>query len=288
MSQRFFNEKENNSHIDKRFANSESLEINIKENLKNLLKNTVMIFNKVGIPCIIMHGSLIGWFWGKKILPWDNDIDLIILDEYRELLKTLHNFQNNEILIEVNPSIERLNRDENNIIEARVICKQTGVFIDITNLSKGNLFHIGPSQKNFIIKRYEIFTPLVTNESLFFKIVYKSDETLDVRYKIIDKNHIEIGVRRIDINKGWNTDLYLRGFTIRDKSLYSKKQINCQRPHYYDLEDIYPLKKTIFEDIEVFVPNNVSKVLIQEYGKKVLLPQYKEWTFTGKTWIKYY
>ena len=98
----------------------------------------------------------------------------------------------------------------------------------------------------------------------------------------------EIGVRRIDINKGWNTDLYLRGFTIRDKSLYSKKQINCQRPHYYDLEDIYPLKKTIFEDIEVFVPNNVSKVLIQEYGKKVLLPQYKEWTFTGKTWIKYY
>ena len=49
------------------------------------------------------------------------DTDLIILDEHREILKTLNNFQNNDILIEINPSIDRLNRDENNIIEAEKI-----------------------------------------------------------------------------------------------------------------------------------------------------------------------
>jgi phosphorylcholine metabolism protein LicD len=287
MISKFFNEKENYPHLDKRFASSISLNINRIEFLKKLLKNLVKIFNQVGIPCIIMHGTLIGWFWGKQILPWDNDIDLIILDEHREILKTLNNFQNNDILIEINPSIDRLNRDENNIIEARIICKNTGIFIDITNLSKGNIFHIGPSEKNYIIKRFEIFTDVGNGENIYFKIFNKYNETLDVRYKLISKNTIEIGVKRIDVNKGWSTDLYLRGFLLNGKALYSRNQINCQSPHFYELDDIYPLKKTLFEDISVFVPNNVPKVLIQEYGHKVLLPQYKDWIFNGKIWIKY-
>lgn len=287
MPPKFFNEKENHRHIDKRFASSISLNIDRIEFLKKLLSNTVKIFNKVGIPCIIMHGTLIGWFWGKQILPWDNDIDLIILDEHREILKTLNNFQNNEILIEVNPSIDRITRDENNIIEARIICKNTGIFIDITNLSKGNLFHIGPSEKNYIIKRYQIYTEFGKGENIYFKILNKHNETLDIRYNVIDNNTIEIGVKRIDINKGWQTDLCLMGYILGDKCLYSRKQINCQSPHYYELEDIYPLRKTLFEDISVFVPNNVGKVLVQEYGNKVLLPQYKDWIFNGKTWIKY-
>ena len=71
------------------------------------------------------------------------------------------------------------------------------------------------------------------------------------------------------------------------EKLYIRNQINCQSPHFYELDDIYPLKKTLFEDISVFVPNNVPKVLIQEYGHKVLLPQYKDWIFNGKIWIKY-
>ena len=287
MPPKFFNEKENNKHIDKRFASSISLNIDRIEFLKKLLKNTVTIFKKVGIPCIIMHGTLIGWFWGKQILPWDNDIDLIILDEHREILKSLNNFQNNEIIIEVNPSIDRITRDPNNIIEARIICKNTGIFIDVTNLSKGNLFHIGSSNKNYIIKRYQIYTDVGNGETIYFKILNKYNEALDLRYKIIDKNTIEIGVKRIDINKGWESDLYLLGYLLGDKPLYSKRQINCQSPHYYDLDDIYPLRKTLFEDIPVFVPNNVGKVLVQEYGNKVLLPQYKDWIFNGKTWIKY-
>jgi hypothetical protein len=287
MPPKFFNEKENHPHIDKRFASSISLNINRIEFLKKLLKNTVTIFKKVGIPCIIMHGTLIGWFWGKQILPWDKDIDLIILDEHREILKSLNNFQNNEIIIEVNPSIDRITRDPNNIIEARIICKNTGIFIDVTNLSKGNLFHIGSSNKNYIIKRYQIYTDVGNGETIYFKILNKYNEALDIRYKIIDKNTIEIGVKRIDINKGWESDLYLLGYLLGDKPLYSTRQINCQSPHYYDLDDIYPLKKTLFEDISVFVPNNVPKVLIQEYGHKVLLPQYKDWIFNGKIWIKY-
>lgn len=287
MPPKFFNEKENHPHIDKRFASSISLNIDRIEFLKKLLKNTVTIFKKVGIPCIIMHGTLIGWFWGKQILPWDNDIDLIILDEHREILKSLNNFQNNEIIIEVNPSIDRITRDPNNIIEARIICKNTGIFIDVTNLSKGNLFHIGSSNKNYIIKRYQIYTDVGNGETIYFKILNKYNEALDIRYKIIDKNTIEIGVKRIDINKGWQTDLCLMGYILGDKCLYSRKQINCQSPHYYDLDDIYPLRKTLFEDIPVFVPNNVGKVLTQEYGNKVLLPQYKDWIFNGKTWIKY-
>lgn len=25
-----------------------------------------------------MHGSLLGWWWGQKVLPWDTDIDVYV------------------------------------------------------------------------------------------------------------------------------------------------------------------------------------------------------------------
>ena len=89
---KYFNEMKGNPHLDARYGKKNLSQQIIRTQLKNLLKQTVNIFKKVDIPCIIMHGSLIGWYFGKKILPWDDDIDIVILEEYREKLKTLNGF----------------------------------------------------------------------------------------------------------------------------------------------------------------------------------------------------
>ena len=283
---KYFNEMKGNPHLDVRYGKKNLSQQIIRTQLKNLLKQTVNIFKKVDIPCIIMHGSLIGWYFGKKILPWDDDIDIVILEEYREKLKTLNGFQNNKILIEVNPVIDTIKRDINNIIEARVICKITGVFIDITNISKGNVFKIGNSSTNIKAVTFRLNQKYNINEKFLFKIVkHKYNDQFDIRYKLIENNKIKIIVKRIDQNKGWNLNLCLFGYDRNIKPLYNKNVINCFSPHYYNIDDIYPLKKTTFENIEVYVPNNIEKVLVVEYGKNVLKPYYKNYIYKNNSWL---
>ena len=68
--------------------------------------------------------------------------------------------------------------------------------------------------------------------------------------------------------------------------LYNKNTIHCFRPHFYNINDIYPLKQTTFEGIDVYVPNNVETVLVSEYGNKVLKPSYKNYYYENGSWEK--
>lgn len=150
-----------------------------------------------------MHGSLIGLYFNNYILPWD-DIDIILVGDS---INNLKNYENLHYLIEVNPySKNRSKKDINNIIDARVINKNSGVFIDIT----------------------------------FFYEYYSNG---------------------------------MRMLTAKDT-------------HIYNYNDIYPLKQSNFCDCDVYIPSNVKKCLIQEYGKNVLLPSYKNWKFINGKWIK--
>ncbi len=286
-TKKFFNEVKNKGHLDIRYGKANVTIENIHNKLKFLLKETVHLFSKIDIPCIIMHGSLIGWYFGEKMLPWDDDIDIVILDEHREKLKTLDKFQNNNILVEINPVIDTIKRDPYNIIEARVICKHTGVFIDITTLSKGNLFHIGKSSNNIIKKKFILHRTYNASDTFFFKPVkYKPNDYFDIQYTLQKGNELTIIVTRKDINSGWNLDLTLYGYDNHLQCLYNKNTINCFRPHYYNINDIYPLKKTTFEGNTVSVPNNVESVLVSEYSTNVLKPTYKNYYYKNGYWYK--
>ena len=39
-----------------------------------------------------------------------------------------------------------------------------------------------------------------------------------------------------------------------------------------------------FNGIDIYVPNNINKVLISEYGINVLKPKYKNWIFRDNEW----
>ena len=284
-NRKFFKEMKNKPHLDIRYSKHNLSKNNIHAQLKMLLAETVDIFNKIDIPCIIMHGSLIGWYFGQKMLPWDDDIDIVILEEHREKLKTLHGYQNNKILIEVNPVIDTIQRDPSNIIEARIICKNTGVFIDVTNLSKGNIFHIGTSNRNVITKTFSLNEQYADTDSFLFKpVCYNHTDQFDIRYNLISSNKIQIMVKRRDMNQGWGLDLHLYGYDSTMFPLYNKNEINCFSPHYYPIIDIYPLKQTTFENINVYIPNNVEKTLISEYGNKVLKPYYRNYIYNDGVW----
>ena len=195
---KFFNEGIN-PHLDARFENINNNYI-IHDQLIKLLKFFSNYCNSKNIKFILAHGGLIGYKFNKKLLPWDDDIDVIMLND--EFLK-LTNYENDNFLIEINPYSQNFSIfDIKNKISGRVICKKTGLFIDITNY-------------------------------------------------YIDKNLIK-----------------------------------CKDGHSFKYNDIFPLIKTQFENIDIYVPNNIDNILIKEYGKKVLLPKYKNWHFINNQWIK--
>lgn len=199
---KFFNEVKGYPHLDSRYGTLK--EYFSKEDLVNTLKFFSQYCKDRNIKPIIMHGSLIGLYFNNDMLPWDDDIDIILTGT---CISKLKNYEDSNFLIEINPNWKnRSKKDKNNIIDARVINKNSGVFIDIT----------------------------------FFNDYYSN------------------GVRKV---------------TAKDK-------------HIYNYNDIHPIKKSTFCGINVYIPFNVEKCLIQEYGKNVILSRYKNWIFINKKWIK--
>ena len=141
---KFFNELKNNAHYDKKYGKIVSNDVLIDE-LKNLLLILTSICNEKDIKIIIKHGSLIGWHFNKQILPYDNDIDVCILDE--DIIKFIKcdGIETEDYVIRVNPNfINRSHLDKDNKIDARIISKRCGVFIDITFLtitSNNDFYH---------------------------------------------------------------------------------------------------------------------------------------------------
>lgn len=133
---KFFHEHPNYPHLDKRFYNPQ---FNYKMYTNKILRGLLLVLSRIclnnDVKCVIMHGSLIGYYFNQHILPWDDDIDIIILeDDLPRFLRIKHNSKFH--LFEINPNFRnRSPQDRENVIDARLICKKTGIFIDITFLT---------------------------------------------------------------------------------------------------------------------------------------------------------
>ncbi|KAL3421344.1 mannosylphosphate transferase [Phlyctema vagabunda] len=124
-----------------------------RNSLRYLIRAYLTAFRRHNVETWIAHGTLLGWWWNGKIMPWDPDLDtqvsastLTWLGE--NLNMTYHNYTglsptgetvNRTYLLDINPnSAERVRGDGQNVIDARFIDISNGMFIDITGLSETN------------------------------------------------------------------------------------------------------------------------------------------------------
>jgi hypothetical protein len=147
---KYFHEAGKGSHYDKRFFIKEIPIKDKKKILMILLKEFVKILKNTDIKPILMHGGLIGWAWNKKLLPWDQDIDLCLLYDDLDKLNSIQNevqYDHSKFILDINPYyINRNSKNKNNHeskepnkIDARFIDKKNGLYIDITALYDINL-----------------------------------------------------------------------------------------------------------------------------------------------------
>ncbi|KAL9115661.1 MAG: hypothetical protein Q9227_000029 [Pyrenula ochraceoflavens] len=106
----------------------------------------------IGAETWIMHGTLLGWWWNQKarevILPWDSDLDVQVNEPTMHYLAKYYNMtefhyrlpgitNGRTYLLEVNPHYQNSSvEDWLNVIDARWIDTETGLFIDVSTVRK--------------------------------------------------------------------------------------------------------------------------------------------------------
>lgn len=127
--EKYFHESTFHPHYDGRFA-----------------KQVLATAADIGIEVWLIHGSLLGWWWNQKILPWDSDLDLQVSEQTIAFLADYYNMteyhfrlpankKGRTYLFEVNPGYNvRKTEDKLNVIDARWIDTDTGLFIDISTV----------------------------------------------------------------------------------------------------------------------------------------------------------
>jgi hypothetical protein len=141
-----FREAKFSNHYDRRFAEIECELSERKKLLRSLLHAYLSTMSDIGVDTWIMHGSLLGWFWNQRIMPWDSDLDVQVTDDSLRHLASHYNMSTHRFdspgdpegrsyLLEVNPHWDVADpRDKLNHIDARWIDMQSGLFIDLTAL----------------------------------------------------------------------------------------------------------------------------------------------------------
>ncbi|KAK1062034.1 mannosyltransferase [Friedmanniomyces endolithicus] len=108
--------------------------------------------NALGITTWLAHGSLLGWYWGQRRLPWDDDLDShLMLDDLGFLASyynmTVYEHGSTSYLLDINPAYNSLMQPAppgngesfappgKDNIDARYIDMQSGLFVDMTALA---------------------------------------------------------------------------------------------------------------------------------------------------------
>ncbi|KAL1997401.1 hypothetical protein VTN49DRAFT_841 [Thermomyces lanuginosus] len=133
-------------HYDSRYFRGMVTDAERMDTLTHMVRAYLQFADAHGLETWIAHGTLLGWWWNGKLLPWDWDIDAQVLDttlarmgrEFNQTLAIFTDDRNNtrEYLLDVNPWAYFRDRGPgHNIIDARWIDTRSGLYIDITGLS---------------------------------------------------------------------------------------------------------------------------------------------------------
>ncbi|KAF2723543.1 hypothetical protein K431DRAFT_319011 [Polychaeton citri CBS 116435] len=144
--EKYFHESTFHPHYDGRFA-SKPLPYKEKlEHLRPLIQTYLSTMNDIGAETWIMHGTLIGWYWNRKTMPWDSDADVMMSEKSIEHLAsyynmTVHHYKipgvagGRDYMLEINPRwTNNSTEDKHNVIDGRWVDTSSGLFIDITTL----------------------------------------------------------------------------------------------------------------------------------------------------------
>lgn len=122
-----------NNNISRFYNGNRTLEIEDRlVILRNLFAQWSAFCTRKNITYWLVHGTLLGWHWGQKIMPWDEDIDLQMkFSDLRQMSKYHQVEIAPNVMFELNPNyLDRtIKKGDNNVIDARLFDMTMGYFL---------------------------------------------------------------------------------------------------------------------------------------------------------------
>ncbi|KAH7371956.1 LicD family-domain-containing protein [Pyrenochaeta sp. MPI-SDFR-AT-0127] len=185
-------------HYDARYFHGLVSDEERRDTQSHMIRAYLNFFRENELDTWIAHGTLLGWWWNGKRLPWDFDLDTQVSDATLLHLGDAYNQTrykytssdgktSREYFLDVNPWIwQRERGDGMNVIDARWIDLRNGLFIDITGLAEIHPdSHPGVwSCKNYhLYKTTELYPMRKTMfEGVVAKVPYAFDKILVDEY----------------------------------------------------------------------------------------------------------
>ncbi len=247
--------------------------IELKEQHKillDLLNYVTLICEKNNIKYSLIGGSLIGAIRHKGFIPWDDDIDIILMpEEYSKLVNVLEKENNNHYLLLDPKKDDKYLYPFLKIVDTRTILIEKnqktidnyGVYIDIF------AYHYVSNNR---ISRYIHYKLIVLVKKLL------SASILDNGEKHKEKNILKI-IRNIISNLLGNKLLKRIFIKLCERNNKSKYVLSNWATYGYKKEiqyscDFRHYKKVIFENTYAYITEKFDNVLKTTFGDYMELP----------------
>lgn len=223
------------SHYDARYFREEIPYAEHGPALRRLIRSWLATARELGVDAWLAHGTLLGWWWNGRVMPWDYDLDVQMPTTTlsylgRHFNRTLHDY----VFVtsdEGMPPIPGLLQEQDESNGGGVYNNEAAA--PATFVNKTYLLDINP---------------------------YHGAAGRGAGKNVID-------ARWIDTSTGLFVDI--TGLAEREAA--EKPGVwSCKNAHRYRTVDLYPLRRTEFEGVPAAVPFAFDKILTDEYGAKSL------------------
>lgn len=229
---------------------------NAKKIMLELLINLDVICRKNDINYWIDGGTLLGAKRHKGFIPWDDDIDVCMLEEdYYKFLKIAKKELNTQIFLQTRET------DKNMISFHTKLRDRNSIFLQ-ENEKENENYHQGIFLDIFLIKKYQKNILKLNKNVVYFFIKLKS---LNLKKKVINYNLITKILYFFRINKIAKKilDLFLTD-KKGDKVILGYEYTWTS---FYKYKDVFPLSEIEFEGHKFPCPNNTDAYLKELYGE---------------------
>lgn len=224
----------------------------IQDRLLCMGKTIATILEHRNIPYMITFGTLLGAVRHKGFIPWDDDFDLFLFDDsYNQALDALREELPRGMFLEYFDSEPLYFHNFAHVKDLGTIvsCKQYPQ--DSAYAHKGLCIDLYRAKRMTENKLEEY---LLTENLAYLERRYKSG-WLD--FDVFETKSKEIKEKMSQIS-GEGSDRELLGFALEERKM--------------ELDDVFPLKKYVFEDAEFYGPANYDSLLSSFYGDYMTLP----------------
>ncbi len=239
-------------------------DVDLKRVQKRLIKIACVIeeiLNKHNIPHCIMYGSLLGAIRDGGFIPWDDDFDFTVFNEYYDdALDCLRSDLPDWLFLEYKDT-------EPKFFHAWARVKDLNTVVEAGHYLQDNAYaHHGLAVDLLRLEKVKLCDLCARGEDEFIYYVSR-------RIALGSMNEDEAQERWNRLAKStsyfWSNKIKSEDVDSIKREVYASIYINRM---YYEIDDFFPLKKYKFGDVEFWGPNKGEEILTKCYGDYMTLP----------------